>query len=291
MSRLAYDARVRLRRVAVLAPILGALACASPRPPAAPERTLRLATWNVQNLFDEQVDGAPNETVLSPGQVEAKLARLSGVLRALGADAVALQEVENEAILVRLAAASGGGWGTCLVDGPDPRGIDVAALARARVERCVAHTEDGPLFSRPPLEVHASVGGRRLVLLVAHLVSKVDPASDGRRTEQARRLRTLADALVAREAGALVVIAGDLNDEAGSAPLAPLLADGAWVDVAAGAEPEVTWTYAFQGRHERIDYLLVPRAARARVVTAAAYGARGVRSASDHRPLVVELAW
>lgn len=279
---------MRLRRVAVLALVL---ACAGPRPPPAPARTLRLATWNVQNLFDEVPDGAQNETVSSPEVVEAKLTRLAGVLRALGADAIALQEVENEAVLVRLAAAAGGGWGTCLVEGPDPRGIDVALITRARVERCLAHREDGALFSRPPLEVHVSAGGRPLVFLVAHLVSKIDPANDTRRTAQARRLRALADATAAREPGALVVIAGDLNDEAGSAPLAPLLADGAWEDAAARAPPDAAWTYAFKGHHERIDYLLVPRGTTARVVSAAAYGARGVRSASDHRPLVVELAW
>src|SRR5512140_1844752 len=88
-----------------------ALACAPPPPPAAarPEGrpTLRVATWNVHDLFDArdrlvppgELDGVPDA-----GEVEAKLARVSGVLDRLDADVVLLQEVENLALAASLAA-------------------------------------------------------------------------------------------------------------------------------------------------------------------------------------------
>jgi endonuclease/exonuclease/phosphatase family metal-dependent hydrolase len=277
-------------RPRVLLPLLLLLAaCAAPR--AAP---LRVATWNVENLFDEE--GEPWERPPASAQVERKLERLGAVLRELDADVVALQEVENLAILARLAAGplAGAGYRAVLVEGDDPRGIDVGVLARAPVRRVIAHRGErdeggAPLFSRDPLEVHLETGGRRLVLVTAHLVSKRDgPAKDGRRERQARRLREIVDRAAAADPAAVVVLAGDLNDLPASAPLAPLLGDGAWTDVAAWLAPGAAWTYVYRGRRERLDYVLVARRHEQLVSRVQAW-ALPRPQASDHRPIVVDL--
>jgi predicted extracellular nuclease len=259
---------------------VGGCAGAPPRGDA-----LRVATWNVENLFDEEPPGERR----TAGEVAEKLERLGAALRALDADVVALQEVENDAVLARLAEGPlrARGYRRCLVDGPDER--EVAVLARVPVTGCAARAEPRTLFSRPPLEVHLDAGGRRVVALVVHLKSKVGVNTHLLRARQASRVRAIADEVRASHPDALVLVAGDLNDLPESDPLAPLLADGAWVDVGAGLPLDAGWTYLYRGRRERIDYLLVPRDAPIDATPLAAPNAPP--EASDHRPVVADVVW
>jgi endonuclease/exonuclease/phosphatase family metal-dependent hydrolase len=272
-------------------------------PPAAPRTAasaLRVATWNVHDLFDEVDRTAPpgdRDTVLPNAEVEAKLERVARVLARADADVVVLEEVEDEPLLARLAATgplAARGYAAHLRDGFDPRGIDVGVLARVAVGGYVHHLEDrapdgGHLFSRDCVEVHLDVGGRPVVLLGNHLVSRLDPAADPRRRAQAAAVRAIADALSAADPAALVVVLGDLNDLPGSAALAPLLGDGAVVDLGAALPPAEAWTWSGGGERERIDYVLVPRGAAPAVAGVAVLGGEDVAAASDHRPLVVDL--
>jgi endonuclease/exonuclease/phosphatase family metal-dependent hydrolase len=289
------------RFIALLALLAGCGAdpASAARPPAAPRSLLRVATWNVHDLFDEVDRTSPPgelDTVLSPAEVEAKLARLGRVLARADADVVVLEEVENLALLQRLAAGplAGGGYAAYLVEGFDPRGIDVGVLSRAPVVRYVSHLEDrdvdgAHLWSRDCVEVHVGGAARPVVLLGNHLVSRLDPAQDGRRARQAARVRAIADALRREDPARLVVVLGDLNDVAGSAALAPLLADGALLDVGAALAPDVAWTWSGGGARERIDYAAVPREDAAAVADAAVLAGDDVAAASDHRPLIVDL--
>ena len=266
--------------------------------PATPG-VLRVATWNVHDLFDaaDRVD-PPGEldAVPSPADVEAKLARVGAVLARAEADVVILQEVENLGLLERLAAGplAGRGYAAYLRDGFDPRGIDVGVLARVPIAAYVSHLDDrapdgSRLWSRDCVEVHLATAGRSVVLLGNHLVSRLDPAQEGRRALQAARVRALADALRAGEPAAVVVVAGDLNDLPGSRALAPLLGDGLLADVGAAIPPGDAWTWSGGGARERIDYLLVPREDAALVARAQVLAGDDVSQASDHRPLVADL--
>jgi endonuclease/exonuclease/phosphatase family metal-dependent hydrolase len=272
-------------------------------PPAAPRTAasaLRVATWNVHDLFDEVDRTTPpgdQDTVLSHAEVEAKLERVASVLARADADVVVLEEVEDEPLLARLAAAAplaSRGYAAHLRDGFDPRGIDVGVLARVPVAGYVHHLDDrapdgAHVFSRDCVEVHLDVGGRPVVLLGNHLVSRLDPAADPRRRAQAAAVRAIADALSAADPGALVMVLGDLNDLPGSAALAPLLADGAFVDLGAALPPADAWTWSGRGERERIDYALVRRGAAEAIAGVAVLQGEDVAAASDHRPLVVDL--
>lgn len=276
---------------------LALVACAPPPPEvgaAPPAALLRVATWNVHDLFDAEDRLAPPgalDAVPSPAEVEAKLARVAAVLARVDADVVLLQEVENLAVLAALAARAGYPEAR-LVEGNDPRGIDVAVLSRLPVVDYVSHRaerdQDGaPLWPRDCVEAHLATGGRRLVLLGTHLSSA--RSDDGtRRARQAARLRALADGLLAGGAGR-VIAGGDLNDVPGSAALAPLLGDGAWIAPAAALPPELAWTWSGGGAREVLDHLLLPRADEATVVRAAVEGGSDVAAASDHRPVVLDL--
>jgi endonuclease/exonuclease/phosphatase family metal-dependent hydrolase len=276
------------------------LACGSaPAPePDVGARALRVATWNVHDLFDE-VDRTDSpgaqDAVPTHQEVEAKLARVGAVIRALDADVLALQEVENVELLRRLAEGplAGLGYDAALVEGFDPRGIDVGILSRFPVLRWVSHLGDRaaggePLYARDLAEVHLDAGAREVVLVAAHLVSRLDPANDARRREQAARARAVVDALARAPAAPLVVLAGDLNDLEASPALAPLLADGELADLGLWAGPE-DWTWVGGGRRERIDYALVPRSQASAAMAARVEGGPDVEAASDHRPLVVDL--
>ncbi len=272
------------------------VACAPALPePVAPDGggrapvPVRVATWNVHDLFDAEdrlVPPGDEDLVPAPAEVEAKLARVAAVLARVDADAWLLEEVENVAVLDRLARAAGYGIAR-LVDGNDPRGIDVALVSRLPVDAYASHAaEPGPdgrlLWPRDCVEAWLDVGGRRVVLVGSHLSSAL--SDDGtRRRWQAARLRAIADAALG-DGAALVLAGGDLNDAPSSDALAPLLADGAWRDpVAPGA---VTWSG--DGSAARLDYLLVPGSSGAPVVAWVEVGA-DVAAASDHRPVVLDV--
>ncbi len=284
----------------LLAAVLAALACAQPSAPEGGARasTLRLVTWNVHDLFDEVDQTQPPgdaDTVLTPAAVAEKLARVGAVLTRLDADVYVLQEVENLALLRRLAEGplAGRGYAAALREGFDPRGIDVGVLSRLPLE-WVSHLDDrapggGHLWARDLAELHLRSAPRPVVILAGHFVSRLDPADDARRELQARRARELADELCAQASRPLVVVAGDLNDLPGSAPLRPLLGDGRLVDLGAALPQEEAWTWSGGGARERIDYALLPREDEKSVTRVEVAAGLDIAAASDHRPVLVDL--
>lgn len=280
---------------------LALLAACGPDAPPPPVRAtadpivIRLATWNVHDLFDEvdRLDppGALDE-VPSAAEVEDKLGRVAAVLAALDADAVLLQEVEHLPLLARLAVRCGYPEAR-LLEGNDPRGIDVALLSRVPVAAYLGHAADlspdgRPLWPRDAVETVLELGGRRLAWLGTHLSSHLSDPAGARRALQAGRLRALADQAAARWEAAAVVIGGDLNDEASAPSLAPLLGDGAWLDadLVAGVG---AWTWSDGGRREALDHLALRAADAGALLSARVVGGADVAVASDHRPVVLDL--
>ncbi len=258
-----------------------------------------MATWNVHDLFDEYDRTVPpgdQDTVLTSAEVEEKLERVGRVLARIDADLLFLEEVENLPILERLAdgaLALDGYRHAYLVDGFDPRGIDIGVLSKWPLDRYVSHLEDrdaagNHLWSRDLVEIHLVLGGRRLVLLGNHFISQLGQ-NDARRAEQAERARAYADRLAGEWPEALVAVLGDLNASPESASLGALLADGVYWDLGASLPPEESWTYGAGSFHSRIDYILVHRRAAGRVTRFETVSGTDVASASDHRPVVADL--
>lgn len=277
-----------------LPPLLALLACSpapAPPPRGGAAAAIRVVTWNVHDLFDAEdriVPPGAEDLVPAAEEVDAKLRVVAAVLVRLDADLVLLQEVESRAILERLALAAGYGAAR-LVDGNDPRGIDVAVLSRLPLRAYASHAgELGPdgrlLWPRDCVEAHAEADGRRVVVVGSHLSSALSDAGT-RRAWQAARLREIAERVRADDPDALVVAGGDLNDAPESAALASLLADGRWVDPA----PAGT-TWRGDAAASRLDYLLVPASDARAVIGAALDGGADVAAASDHLPVVLDLS-
>lgn len=283
------------RPSAIPALLLLAAACGAPaaQPDVRGAAVLRVVTWNVHDLFDERDQAAPPgalDEVPGPAEVEARLDAIAAVLRRVEADAVILQEVETQALLVRLAGRAGYPWAH-LVEGNDPRGIDVALLSRLPVEAYRSHAAepgpDGlPLWPRDAIEAVLDAGGRRVALVASHLSSRLSDPDGRRRALQAARLRALADGARGAWGAHLVVVGGDLNDEAGDPALAPLLGDGAWVEA---APPDGGWTWSDGTRRAALDHLALPRGDAGAVLAGWVVVGEDVRAASDHRPVVLDL--
>ena len=282
-----------------LALVLLALAACEPGLPPPPRGSgggrpavrVRVATWNVHDLFDAEdrlVPPGDLDLVPTPAEVDAKVARVAAVLVRLDADLILVEEVENVTVLEQIAAAAGYPVAR-LVEGNDPRGIDVALLSRLPLRAYASHLRElGPdgrlLWPRDCVEAHADADGRRLVVVGSHLSSAL--SDDGtRRGWQAARLREIADGIAAADPSALVLAGGDLNDTPRSAALVPLLGDGVWTDPA----PQGAATWIGGTGSARLDYLLVRAAAASAVSTAAIDAGADVAGASDHRPVVLEL--
>lgn len=155
-----------------------------------------------------------------------------------------------------------------LIDGNDMRGIDVGIYSRFPLGSIWTHMFDKSgnsfTFSRdcPEYEVLLP-NGKSLFLLCNHLKSKGYDTAGTANTRRKKQAEAIRDILQKYDlAQNLVVVAGDLNDTPGSAPLAPLLQVPDLFDVLDlhfGAHPEKRWTYHYKGAFDQIDYLLVSK--------------------------------
>jgi endonuclease/exonuclease/phosphatase family metal-dependent hydrolase len=262
---------------------------------------VRLATWNLHNLFDEHDDPYSDE-LPAPEQVEARLQSLSAALRELDADLLGVQEVENLPLLERLARTAGYRY-AILVEGNDhQRGIDVGFLSRTKVTGYRTHkndvlpyvegTELNARFSRDCLEVHVPVG-RGLIVLVNHFKAKLGKqrSSTAKRRAQAQRVAELVQELQRRYPGQGVAVVGDLNDGPESWALEPLIRSEL-CDPFASLTLAQRYTLKHRGQQTVLDHILLNPALRQRLVSgsARAYHGAQYRRCSDHFPLSLDLA-
>jgi endonuclease/exonuclease/phosphatase family metal-dependent hydrolase len=188
------------------------------------------------------------------------------VVKALRADVLCLIEVENREVLgdfnvqvlrnQRFAQHM-------LIDGNDPRGIDIGLLSNYPIRNMRSHVHDGPAKSRtfsrdcPEYEVLLP-DGRSLWMVCNHFKSKLGPpkSSDDRRKRQAARVaELLAENYDLTQD--LVVVAGDLNDTPDAAPLAPLLSLPDLHNIVDTLPSAERYTHMFRNQKSQIDYLLV----------------------------------
>ncbi|NIX10665.1 MAG: hypothetical protein GWN05_03605 [Gammaproteobacteria bacterium] len=277
-----------------------------PEPPApGAARGLTVATFNVGGLFDRTDDPHKDDERSTPsvGALETKLSKLVLALEGpLGLPAIlVVQEVENTEILRRLGdrvnARGDTAYRAVSVDSSDPRGIEVgllwdadrAALERAfrlhgrAVEAAFGRRSASP--GREPLVGVFEIAGERLIVVGCHFKSKRgdDPlfglrqppvrGTEAQRKAQARAVREYVDEVLAAEPGAMVIVAGDLNDfpfpepgEGADHPLAILEgADGETplTNLVRHVDPAGRYTFVFDGNSQVLDYLLVSPALRA----------------------------
>lgn len=209
------------------------------------------------------------------GEIEFRRAKFSEqarentakVIKAVKADVACIVEAEARPALVAFNADlldSRKFKYAMLIDGNDPRGIDVGVLSGFPIVSLKSHLYDGSAnsrtFSRDCLRVEMKLpSGQSLHLLCNHFKSKSggETATDPRRRRQAERVaEILGEYDLTRD---LLIVAGDLNDTPTRNPLRPLLDRPHLHDALAlqfPSDPAARWTYHFQDV-QQIDYLLL----------------------------------
>lgn len=211
-----------------------------------PGRELRILWYNVENLFHPSDDSLPGDDEFTPAGVRhwtweryrKKLTALAKVIVAAGEgeppELVGLAEVENDSVLADLAGhpiLRPYGYACLHRDGPDHRGMDVAVLCREErfgLLECTFHPPPpDDLLSDTREMVHiCGTWGRRdtLDLFLVHLISRYGGtgATAAYRREQVRLLSRLIDSVLSHRQQALVLVAGDFNEEADGYAMEPL---------------------------------------------------------------------
>jgi len=260
-------------------------------------------SYNLQTLFDPVDQGGEYEEfrvatgAWSEALYRTRVEALASSILASGIpgsrdgrpDVVVVQEAENARVLRDLAEAAGG-YKYIASSPAEDASLGCGILSRFPFAALKAHRvrapDDGPSsVPRFMLEAELDADGRRLVVIAAHLKSKLGGAAE---TEPERRaaaafVSALVAARLASAPSLAVIVAGDFNenpdehDRVGRAyPTALMPPDsgpGSWLLIAgdkgsatsAGGPPVLYcpweeaggYSYRYRGSEERIDQLLL----------------------------------
>jgi endonuclease/exonuclease/phosphatase family metal-dependent hydrolase len=267
--------------------------------------TLRITTFNVENLLarfkfseaertglatlldaDSEVDRANLvRTYWNVLHDEERVFSALSIRQAVP-EVVCLQEVDNKLALdafhdryLRRVARHTFPY-RIVIEGNDPRGIDVAVLSQCPIASTTTHqhveaeihypagVKRERVFRRDCLEVHINKEGRILPIFVCHFKSMAGGRVDTRpiRAAEAAAVRHILVARFGDPAQHDWLVVGDLNDytETDGVPdrhhgLGPLVEEGFAVDLVKRIpDPCERWTHFFagEGSYHQLDYLL-----------------------------------
>jgi endonuclease/exonuclease/phosphatase family metal-dependent hydrolase len=202
------------------------------------------------------------------------------VIHAVNPDILITVEVENRPTLERfnlqvLKAEFGVSYPHIMViDGNDPRGIDLGILSRFPITQIRSHVDEptngGKVFSRDCPEYDIILPNmQRIVIIPNHLKSKRngdDQESQNRRMLQAKTAHRIAVSALQRTP--FVLAGGDMNDTPGSTPLASLFTDG-FADIMSHPDypTDRPGTFGTGLANNKIDYLIMSPALRTQLIT------------------------
>jgi endonuclease/exonuclease/phosphatase family metal-dependent hydrolase len=227
--------------------------------------------------------------------VDQALKNTAKVIHEMNADVLSLVEIEDKRTLDQFNSQRIGKDGynkytyTMLIDGYDPRGIDVALLSRypysyEDIRTHIYDPLDKPkaehIFSRDCLEVKVKMAENDFIyFFVNHFKSQCGgpQKSDDRRLKQTERVaEIILDERKLNPKQDKFVILGDFNTTPTNPTLAPLLSDfKGLTNILAAQYPqeEDRWTYAYKKSknniiRQQLDYILVSEPLRQKFVKA-----------------------
>jgi endonuclease/exonuclease/phosphatase family metal-dependent hydrolase len=182
-------------------------------------KPFKIATYNVENLFDASYQGSEYEEYI-PGKhnwnarmVQIKLNHTAEVICDLNADILGLQEIENKHIFKQLITKLnkvGCGYKYAAITKKKGASIQVALLSRYPIKKQKDIQVSFSPRVRNILEVEVDVGGHNLTLFVNHWKSKAYKGYESKRIKYAKVLQSRIARLAPSKE---YIILGDFNSD------------------------------------------------------------------------------
>ena len=191
-------------------------------------RSLKIAFWNVENLFDLIDDPTINDNEFSIGGkknvtqeiYDLKLVHSAEVLADLDADILGICEVENRFMMEELNKAfTGRNYKIIHYDSPDRRGIDCALFydeSKFTIleSKQIKNTLSSGKSTRAIVYVKGQFGGEILHVFVNHWPSNYGGREQAipKRAETARFVREKLEKILNKDPKAEILLMGDFNE-------------------------------------------------------------------------------
>lgn len=242
----------------------------------------KVASWNVENLFDCMDDSTKQDDEFLPnserewthGRYWRKIEDISRVIMGIGEETppalVALQEVENDSVMAALTqrgSLRALGYHYVMTDSPDQRGIDVALIYQPAMFRlygyeCVSvpSVEHGLRPTRDLLHAWGRVpGGDTLHVVVCHLPSRAGRGSKAKRNRRlaSQTLYALTDSLLRMTPRCHLIVMGDFNASPHDVIFRKQLDKLPLTSLIPQKRRPTEGTYRFRGNWSWLDHMLV----------------------------------
>lgn len=181
---------------------------------------IRIACYNAESLFDTIADPSVGDTEFTPRgakrwnteRYREKIDHLSRVIDDLGADLLALEEVESEAVVRDLMYAMQSDYNYIHRRSGDPRGMNLTLLYRgSRFFPTRVRQVFGRGLTRSLLTVDGELLDEPVTLILCHLPSQMN--ATGYRLAAFRSLRGTVDSLLCADPQRKLIVLGDFNAE------------------------------------------------------------------------------
>jgi predicted extracellular nuclease len=182
---------------------------------------LRVAFWNVQNLFEPGIrkDGPRNESELN-AKLDVIARVLDGLFAGTGPDLIGLAEIHTERLLKLVEQRLGGRYLTLFEPCYAPGWTGLSVLARTdRFSRLVPVDAHRPWDTSMPrwliarCKLREEHGGESILLVVNHWRSRVTDTSSDAAKERLATARALGDWLACSRLDTCAIVLGDFNAE------------------------------------------------------------------------------
>ncbi|MCX5658131.1 MAG: endonuclease/exonuclease/phosphatase family protein [Planctomycetota bacterium] len=287
----------------LLGPTLGPAA-----PDSSPDRVV-IGAFNAENFVDVYDDPYSKDEVVKV-KPRAEIEKLAAAIRAANADALAIEEVENEGVLRAMVKEflPDMGYHHVIVNPTNSEyGTNLGIISRLPVISVTSHRwRDLYLpgetrswrFTRDLLRVRLrATPTHALDLFIVHFHSRRDSGADTHaerwRLAEAVAARQIVGNAMAAEGDPWVALVGDFNDTPGTPTLAQFLApvDGAealLTDAHAALPADGRITYLKAPYRSTIDYVLTSPALGRRLIpnSARVVSDRSTLGGSDHAPVI-----
>jgi endonuclease/exonuclease/phosphatase family metal-dependent hydrolase len=148
--------------------------------------TFTVANYNIENLFDMEPNGTeypeyiPNFKGWNKKAYETKLENTAKVIKDMGAEIVALEEVENENALKALLAQlkkEGAEYKYYAITSNHKTAVQSALISKFKIISYDELTAGGNYRERPILKARLAIGNDELIIYVNHWKAKTGPES------------------------------------------------------------------------------------------------------------------